>query len=1024
MTLAVTVDEAGLTLAPQPERRGVLGRARVPTIDEIVAREASLAGALGDLEALAEELGETVVIRPEGIRIPHRLAAALPAGPAQALGLPPTVHLTLAVDAEGVPGQPGFRLVTEWRERGRRVLPRRTGAILSTAEGERRLPLWMFEAIEAAEGLNAGTGSEEAHWAALAHFRAALDPALGSGDAAAARLAITDFLRGLEVRLADSFGIAPRGGADFDVLPFDRRKLPRIEDGELIEDEAAELSGGDLAGFQAAVRRHGALRAYRLAAGRYLAIEPDALPALELMAAVMRESDDAQRAFLRNPRAAISRRIEDRLRAKGALAGLSDEGIAEAIERAATPLFTETRGYAERVLGVAPFVRPPLPPGARPTTTWLPEAPDALAEAIAAWDAETLRRAIAALRAARDRGDQTVTVAGIELPVDDSLIRALIERLRLLEADGGSGGRGAPAGPALVLETLDNLARLNWNPAWVPRPAPAAPVPIGLATLLRPHQRAAFDWQVAAWAAGAPGILNADEQGLGKTLETLAFLRWLAEQPGSASAPAAPVLIVAPTSLLETWAGEAERHLDDRGLGTLLRLYGAGLERLKRAERRPETATGEAHLDLSSVEAAIDAGRGRDFWLLTTYDTLVNYQHSLARLPFAAVVFDEAQAIKNPATMRHTAARALKADFRIALTGTPIENTTAELWAILDVIAPGALGTLRDFMARFGTAEPGSMARLRRLLFDPQEGRPPLALRRLKDEVAGDLPAKTRRLHPVLMPPRQAAAYDAVRIELAGIADGGGALRLLHRLRTVALHPDPAGEGEGEGETGSWAAASARLSAALALLDRLSARGERALIFLEHRRAQHRLRALLQRRYGLARIDILNGDTPIDRRRAIVAHFQRHLVTDEGFDLMILGPRAAGVGLTLTAASHVIHLSRWWNPAVEEQCNDRVHRIGQTRPVEVHLPIAVHPGFGPQSFDCRLQALMMRKARLSRAVLWPMGDSQEDVAALIDELERGRSAAQQSAETALIDTLEEFQPEVRWRIEDGTIVLE
>jgi superfamily II DNA or RNA helicase len=1024
--LGWSIDAGGVTIAPTQAGggglRGLFCRDESPSFDELAARDDRLAAALGDLEAKAEELGEAVDIRPEAVRLSHLLAAALPAQTAQALGLPPLVHLTLAVDAEGVPGRPGFRLITEWRDRGRRVLPHRKGAILTTAEGPRRLPLWMLEAIEAAERLTAGTGSEEAHWAALARFRAALDPAIGSGDTAAARLAITDFLRDLEVRLADSFGLEPRSDTEFDVLPFDCRKLPREDEDAVIEEDTAELTGGDLAAFQATLRRRGALGAYRLGPGRYLAIDPGALPALEVMSEMVRASAENRRDFLKNPRAAISRRVEERLRANGMLDGLSDEGIAEAIERAAFPLFVETRAYAERVLGVTPFVAPALPPGARPATTWLPETPDALAEAIAAWDVETLRQAIGALRNARDLGDETVTVAGVELPVDDSLIRSLTARLRMLEDGEGRDGRGGQGGGGerLVLETADNLERLRWNPAWAARASRSAPQPVGLSTMLRPHQRDAFDWQVAAWAVGAPGILNADEQGLGKTLETLAFLRWLREQPGGARAPAGPVLIVAPTSLLETWAGEAERHLDARGLGSLIRLYGTGLAQLKTSRLGPETATGTEHLDLAPLFAAVEAGRGRDWWLLTTYDTLVNFQHSLARLPLAAVVFDEAQAIKNPATLRHAAARALKADFRIALTGTPIENTTSELWAILDAVAPGVLGSLRDFMERFGTPDPDNMALLRRLLFEPQQGRPALALRRLKEEVASDLPPKTRRLHPILMPPVQAAAYDAVRIELAGCIGRARALRALHRLRTVTLHPDLDGDANSE----TWAEASARLNVTFTLLDQIRERGERALIFLENRKAQHRLAGLLSRRYGLLRIDILNGDTPIDRRRSMVKRFQRHLTQDEGFDLMILGPRAAGVGLTLTAATHVIHLSRWWNPAVEEQCNDRIHRIGQHRPVEVHLPVAVHPNFGSQSFDCRLQVLMLRKSQLSRAVLWPMGDTGEDSATLVDELTRSTDAPNQSAERAVVETLEELALGIFWKIDGDSIVLQ
>lgn len=1022
MTLDWQADADGVILLPRREKGGLWrGRQQPATIDELVRRDARLSLAVADLEAVAEERGEPLHRHEDAIRLTHRLVAALDAGTADALGLPPLVHLTLAVDAEGVPGRPGFRLVTEWRDRGRRVLPRRQGAILNTTEGPRRLPLWMMETIEAAEGLSSETGSEEDHWAALARFRGGLDPVLGPAGGQAARLAITDFLRGIEVRLADSFGIDPREGSDFDVLPFDRRRLGSQDADAIVDDEASELAGADLRAFQTAVRQRGALQAYRLQYGRYLAIEPGARPALEVMSEMHRADETVRRAFLENPRAAIGRRVEQKLRERRALAGLSDEGIAEAIERASSSLFVETRGYAERVLGVSVHVPPRLPYGAAPPTTWLPEAPDALVEAIASWTADTLRKAIAALARALDLGEAGVSFAGIDIPADRILLRALKERLRMLEAEEQTDGDPAgepPSGP-IVLTTLDNIDRLRWKPEWQRRPCPPGQEPVGLRSRLHPHQRDAFDWQVASWAAGSPGVLNADEQGLGKTLETLAFLRWLADRPCAAGRPAGPVLIVAPATLLDTWIGEARRHLSGFGADPIVKLYGADLDRIRLRGRGNETKDGVERLDLQPFFNAVDAGKGGKTWLLTTYDTLVGYQISLGRLPLSAVVFDEAQAIKNPGTLRHVAARALKADFRIALTGTPIENSTAELWSILDVIAPGALGPLKEFMDRFGTPEEGNMERLRQLLFEPQDGRPPLALRRLKEQVARDLPAKTRRLYPVSMPPPQASAYDAVRLELAGIRQRGQALRVLHRLRTVALHPDM----EGDNLAREWFESSGRLTVAVRILERVRARGQRALIFVESRRMQRRLTGFLCHRFGLTQIDVLNGDTPVDRRRAIVARFQRHLERDEGFDVLILGPKAAGVGLTLTAATHVIHLSRWWNPAVEEQCNDRIHRIGQSRPVEIHLPIAVHPRMGPKSFDCQLQALMLRKWLLSRAVLWPMGDTEDDMRGLIHGVSGEGSAQVLSAEEAVIETLSGFQTRLSWRRDGESIVL-
>ena len=148
----------------------------------------------------------------------------------------------------------------------------------------------------------------------------------------------------------------------------------------------------------------------------------------------------------------------------------------------------------------------------------------------------------------------------------------------------------------------------------------------------------------------------------------------------------------------------------------------------------------------------------------------------------------------------------------------------------------------------------------------------------------------------------------------------------------------------------------------------------------------------MRQRFGLTRVKIINGDTPIAKRQKIVNEFQTHLVDDRGFDLLILGPKAAGTGLTLTAAVHVIHLSRWWNPAVEEQCNDRIHRIGQTKPVTVHVPMAIHGGFREYSFDCLLQSLMQRKRRIAAQALWPMGDTEDDAAQLQSMLSSGHES--------------------------------
>lgn len=187
-------------------------------------------------------------------------------------------------------------------------------------------------------------------------------------------------------------------------------------------------------------------------------------------------------------------------------------------------------------------------------------------------------------------------------------------------------------------------------------------------------------------------------------------------------------------------------------------------------------------------------------------------------------------------------------------------------------------------------------------------------------------------------------------------------------------------------ENAEFIEVSGRLAATFDVLRRISAARERALVFIESRQMQYRFIELAKAEFGLASIDLINGGIPIPKRQAIVDRFQSHLDRGAGFDLLLLGPKAAGTGLTLTAATHVIHLSRWWNPAVEEQCNDRVHRLGQQRPVSVHVPLAIHPAYREQSFDLLLQSLMQRKRRLASSALWPAGDTTDDAAQLQEML--------------------------------------
>jgi superfamily II DNA or RNA helicase len=986
--IAVSAEQIILKLIQRAP--GFLGRIlssqQKDSLNTFPPQERALMFAVADLRALADGSTTELNITSDEIRLSHRLAASLNADSANALGLPPDCDLIFRTDAEGVIGSTSFRLRHEWVKSGQKQMPRRTGSILYTGDGMRRLPLWLLEAVEVAEGFVPGA-IDSVHWEALARFRQALDPGVQLvGDSRAARVSMTDFLSSLEVRLADSFSISPKGVDDFDVIPFSGRRLESAgldPDAGEVPESYGELEGLNLRSFQSRVRDRGALPAYRLSPGSYLVIDRAAAPALEVMSEMQRAPAQERLEFIRNPRPLITAAVVEALRSQGQLDGLDSQAEEEAIEAVAGPLFVETQEFSERVTGVTVYEKLVLDLTDGNGTTWLPEDFGwQLSQALASSPTQDLVDLRDRLLLAISQNESTVDWFDLQLPARTEMVKVIdvhlskTDELPPTETDEIEEVAGGP----IILESKVNFDELNWKAKHVPRNAcVSTDLPSAIRTSLKEHQISSFEWQIKAWEAGLPGILNADEQGLGKTLQTIAFLVWLKNHMAKAEARhRGPVLVVAPTSLLQNWELEVSQHVDEGGLGHLIRLYGSAIGGRKiTGTLGMDTDEGTAKLDFSSLHEAIAEGRAHRFWMLTTYTTLTNYQHSLGRIPFSAVVFDEIQALKNPVSLRARAARGINADFRIGLTGTPIENSATDLWAIMDQLAPGALDSLKEFRQRYAVPNPDNMIQLHSHTFMPDGKTPPLALRRIKDTVARDLPTKSRRMHPRLMPQLQSLAYDDARLKLAH-GGKGAQLKMLHHIRGVSVHPaiDTAGD------DADFINASGRLAATMEILRGVKEKGERALVFIEHRKMQYRFIELVRSEFGLNRVDLINGDTPIPQRQAIVNRFQEHLIDDHGFDLLVLGPKAAGTGLTLTAATHVIHLSRWWNPAVEEQCNDRVHRLGQMRPVTVHVPMAIHSGYRENSFDCLLHSLMNRKRQLASSALWPMGDTDGDTAEL------------------------------------------
>ena len=411
--------------------------------------------------------------------------------------------------------------------------------------------------------------------------------------------------------------------------------------------------------------------------------------------------------------------------------------------------------------------------------------------------------------------------------------------------------------------------------------------------LLRPYQRAGARWLLSTSRDHGGGIL-ADDMGLGKTIQVLALL---AGRHG-------PHLVVCPTSVLGNWAREIDRFTPQ--LATVVHASGERVD----------------------LRAAVDGATPTV--VLTTYG-LLRADAELARIDCDAVVLDEAQYIKNPATRTAGAARALSARTRIAVTGTPVENRLDELWSLFAFTNPEVLGPRARFRRRFATAieTQHSSAAARRL----HELVAPFLLRRRKSEVAEELPPRIDVAHTVAMTGEQERLYrhavdDAFDRGLGdGIARRGRVLALITRLKQICNHPQLVAAGPAR-----LAARSGKLDRLVEVLGEVVAGDERALIFTQYRATATLLADHLAEQVTGMSVPVLHGGLTRAARERLVESFSGA----SGPPLLVLSLRAAGTGLNLTRASHVLHYDRWWNPAVEAQASDRAHRIGQTRTVTVH----------------------------------------------------------------------------------------
>ena len=503
------------------------------------------------------------------------------------------------------------------------------------------------------------------------------------------------------------------------------------------------------------------------------------------------------------------------------------------------------------------------------------------------------------------------------------------------KADDNGRRRVSAASVQLGLDVIPNTDALEYvEPDVGSAPFPDLQqyeLPGSLQATLYPHQEVGYRWMRHLHASKCGGLL-ADDMGLGKTVQIIAFMSHLHDRNDLR-----PALLVVPLSVMVNWQRELTRFAP--GIGPVHQHRGPDRERDPHRLARNEV-------------------------VITTYATLRRDQIMLAKIDWTVAACDEAQNVKNPTANVTSAVKGMKASFRLACTGTPVENGLSELWCIVDFAQPGRLGSQREFRDNFERPlvdalddtedQEGHVARLRARLH-------PHYIRRTKEEVL-KLPTKTEHQYEVSMSRRQAAIYAGI---LASVRQKEtDPLPGLQHLIAVCSHPLAIQKTRQTADPERLLEDAPKLRETIGVLERIRRAGAKVVIYTRLKAMQRILQTVILHRFGFDP-SVLNGEVGGHNRHRIVEAFNE----GPGFDAMILSPEAAGVGLNITGATHVVHYTRLWNPAKENQATDRVHRIGQNQPVAIHYPIVVGDGF--KSVEQHLHDLLQEKLQLARNVLIP-----------------------------------------------------
>ncbi len=500
---------------------------------------------------------------------------------------------------------------------------------------------------------------------------------------------------------------------------------------------------------------------------------------------------------------------------------------------------------------------------------------------------------------------------------------------------------------------------------------------------LKKHQIAGLAWMQYLYSKAPEycrGALLADDMGLGKTLQLLSLLSWFYERNPNA----APSLIVAPPVLMQNWKNEAKNFFNN--FPEILLLHADGLS----ARKQPKQFIDQSLLDKKIANLLTPNWLGSAKVVLTTYETVRDYEFSLAKQEFSFMICDEAQKIKTPSAQSTTAAKKQKAKFRIACTGTPVENSLADLWCLFDFIQPGLLGALDEFGRTYrkpieakeaGDIKAAEVIELLRAKISPQ------ILRRMKHDIADELPAKIlvsndeyefdgarRKRLSVPISNHQRNLYAQGLRQISAVVQEADSKKrsnvsfaVLHFVRALCSEPYCLPKTTFSVDAGGVEAHlnnAPKLKWLLETLDEISKKQEKVIIFTDIKEIQRSLVLFIRKRFDFS-AQIINGD--IDDRQDLIDAFQQR----EGFGVIILSPLAVGFGVNIVSANHVIHFTRTWNPAKEGQATDRAYRIGQTKDVYVYCPTITADDF--VTFDAKLDRLMTLKMDLAGDMLDGVG---------------------------------------------------